>query len=113
MIDTSGLRAVAHQKAYNAKRAFTSWQGFKDWVAVSDTALEEVCLPLPTNFLNAQAYDDVALWPPAWLRISMVEPGPGSHTVSQTNVGLVQLCDILLGSLLWQLDVRTQGHAQK
>lgn len=41
MIDTSGLRAVAHQKAYNAKRAFTSWQGFKDWVAVSDTALEE------------------------------------------------------------------------
>ena len=35
------IRAKADEKIYNARRAFTSWQGFKDWVKVPDTALDQ------------------------------------------------------------------------
>lgn len=35
------IRAQANEKLYNAKRGVSSWQGFKDWVQVPDTALDQ------------------------------------------------------------------------
>lgn len=46
MKSVTEVKALAHEKQQNARRAFQSWQGFKDWVQVSDTALDEVCKPL-------------------------------------------------------------------
>lgn len=38
----SALRSQVDEKAHHAKRAFASWQGFKEWVQVPDTALDQV-----------------------------------------------------------------------
>lgn len=35
-------KAVAQQKADNAKKALRSWSDFKAWLEVTDTALDEV-----------------------------------------------------------------------
>ncbi|KAK4546428.1 hypothetical protein LTR36_002105 [Oleoguttula mirabilis] len=35
------IKAKAGEKVYNAKRAFSSWQAFQDWVQVPDTALDQ------------------------------------------------------------------------
>lgn len=37
----SEIKAKADEKIYNAKRAFTSRQAFKEWVQVQDTALDQ------------------------------------------------------------------------
>jgi hypothetical protein len=39
---TGAIRENASEKTQNARRAFSSWQGFKDWVTVPDTALDQV-----------------------------------------------------------------------
>ena len=38
---TSEVKVKASEKVYNARRAFTSWQSFKAWVQVPDTALDQ------------------------------------------------------------------------
>lgn len=48
MKSAAEVKTLAHEKQQNVRRAFQSWQGFKDWVQVSDTALDEVrgpCTP--------------------------------------------------------------------
>jgi len=48
MKSTTEVKALVHEKQQNAQRAFQSWQGFKNWVQVSDTALDEVRRPYGT-----------------------------------------------------------------
>ena len=40
-ISRGEIKAKADEKVYNAKHAFTSWQAFKEWVKVPDTALDQ------------------------------------------------------------------------
>ena len=35
------IKARVDEKVYNAKKGVSSWQGFKDWVRVQDTALDQ------------------------------------------------------------------------
>lgn len=37
----SDIKAKADEKIYNAKLGLTSWEGFKHWVRVHDTALDQ------------------------------------------------------------------------
>ena len=37
----SEIKAKADEKIYNARRGFTSWQAFQEWVQVPDTALDQ------------------------------------------------------------------------
>jgi len=46
-VNTNEVKTKLAAKAYNAKRAFTSWRGFKDWIQVADTALDQVQRVLP------------------------------------------------------------------
>jgi len=42
LIRTAEAKARIGGKVANARRGFTSWQGFKDWAQVTDTALDQV-----------------------------------------------------------------------
>ena len=40
-LSVNEIKVKANEKVYNAKKGFSSWEGFKQWVRVPDTALDQ------------------------------------------------------------------------
>ena len=60
-IRNSDVQAKLNQKIRNARRAFTSWREFKDWVQVADTALDQVRIRPPTPSMDADSLYSMAI----------------------------------------------------